>query len=57
MSKKYERGPDKQLTKDGLRDARLDALAIVEAELHQRIYEGRYPVMPIAVRKYGPPRG
>jgi hypothetical protein len=31
--------------------------AIVEAELHQRIYEGRYPVMPIAVRKYGPPRG
>jgi hypothetical protein len=31
--------------------------AIVEAELHQRIYEGRYPVMPVAVRKYGlPPR-
>ncbi|HET9254611.1 MAG TPA: hypothetical protein VFO16_05340 [Pseudonocardiaceae bacterium] len=31
--------------------------AIVEAELHQRIYEGRYPVMPIAVRRYGlPPR-
>ncbi len=29
--------------------------AIVEAELHQRIYEGRYPVMPIAVRKYGLP--
>ena len=28
--------------------------AIVEAELHQRIYEGRYPVMPVAVRKYGP---
>jgi hypothetical protein len=31
--------------------------AIVEAELHQRIYEGRYPVMPIAVRKYGLPSG
>ncbi len=29
--------------------------AIVEAELHQRIYEGRYPVMPIAVRQYGLP--
>lgn len=29
--------------------------AIVEAELHQRIYEGRYPVMPVAVRKYGLP--
>lgn len=29
--------------------------AIVEAELHQRIYEGRYPVMPVAVRMYGPP--
>lgn len=29
--------------------------AIVEAELHQRIYEGRYPVMPVAVRKYGVP--
>jgi hypothetical protein len=24
--------------------------AIVEAELHQKIYEGRYPVMPVAVR-------
>jgi hypothetical protein len=36
MSKKYERGPDKQLTKDGLRDARLDALAIVEAEFGKR---------------------
>jgi hypothetical protein len=36
MSKKYERGPDKQLTKDGLRDARLDALAIVEAEFDKR---------------------
>ena len=31
--------------------------AIVEAELHQRIYEGRYPVMPIAVREYGLPAG
>jgi hypothetical protein len=31
--------------------------AIVEAELHQKIYEGRYPVMPIAVRKYGLPPG
>ncbi len=31
--------------------------AIVEAELHQRIYEGRYPVMPVAVRKYGLPPG
>ncbi len=29
--------------------------AIVEAELHQRIYEGRYPVMPVAVCKYGLP--
>jgi hypothetical protein len=29
--------------------------AIVEAELHQKIYEGRYPVMPVAVRKYGVP--
>ncbi|MGH3872757.1 MAG: hypothetical protein ACRDSR_14830 [Pseudonocardiaceae bacterium] len=29
--------------------------AIVEAELHQRIYEGRYPVLPVAVRKYGLP--
>jgi hypothetical protein len=29
--------------------------AIVEAELHQRIYEGRYPVMPVAVRQYGLP--
>jgi hypothetical protein len=29
--------------------------AIVEAELHQRIYEGRYPVMPVAVTKYGLP--
>ncbi len=31
--------------------------AIVEAELHQRIYEGRWPVMPVAVRKYGRPPG
>ncbi|MGH3841453.1 MAG: hypothetical protein ACRDS0_08440 [Pseudonocardiaceae bacterium] len=31
--------------------------AIVEAELHQRIYEGRYPVMPVAVRRYGLPPG
>jgi hypothetical protein len=29
--------------------------AIVEAELHQKIYEGRYPVMPVAVRQYGLP--
>lgn len=29
--------------------------AIVEAELHQKIYEGRYPVMPVAVHKYGLP--
>lgn len=29
--------------------------AIVEAELHQKIYEGRYPVMPVAVRLYGLP--
>ena len=29
--------------------------AIVEVELHQRIYEGRYPVMPVAVTKYGLP--
>jgi hypothetical protein len=29
--------------------------AIAEAELHQKIYEGRYPVMPVAVRKYGLP--
>jgi hypothetical protein len=36
MSRKYERGRDKQLTKDGLRDARLDALAIVEAEFDKR---------------------
>jgi hypothetical protein len=27
--------------------------AIVEAELHQKIYEGRYAVMPVAVRRYG----
>jgi hypothetical protein len=31
--------------------------AIVEVELHQRIYEGRYPVMPVAVTKYGLPPG
>jgi hypothetical protein len=31
--------------------------AIVEAELHQKIYEGRYPMMPVAVRKYGLPAG
>jgi len=31
--------------------------AIVEAELHQRIYEGRYPVIPVAVTKYGLPPG
>jgi hypothetical protein len=29
--------------------------AIVEAELHQRIYEGRWPVLPWAVSRYGPP--
>jgi hypothetical protein len=29
--------------------------AIVEAELHQKIYEGRWAVMPVAVSKYGPP--
>ncbi|MGH4019263.1 MAG: hypothetical protein ACRDT0_08510, partial [Pseudonocardiaceae bacterium] len=29
--------------------------AIVEAELHQRIFEGRWPVVPAAVRKHGPP--
>lgn len=28
--------------------------AIVEAELHQRIYEGRWPVVPYAVTRYGP---
>ncbi|MGH4024288.1 MAG: hypothetical protein ACRDRV_06855 [Pseudonocardiaceae bacterium] len=31
--------------------------AIVEAELHQRIFEGRWGVMPVAVRKYGAPPG
>ena len=31
--------------------------AIVEAEVHQRIYEGRYPVIPIAITKYGLPPG
>jgi hypothetical protein len=31
--------------------------AIVEAELHQKIYDGRYPVMPVAVRRYGVPSG
>lgn len=31
--------------------------AIVEAELHQRIYEGRYPVIPVAVTRYGLPAG
>jgi hypothetical protein len=36
MSRKYERDAEKQLTKDGLRDARLDALAIVEAEFDKR---------------------
>jgi type I restriction enzyme M protein len=52
----------------GIPDRDLDALsrcweafpslrATVEAELHQRIYEGRYPVIPIAVTRYGlPPR-
>lgn len=29
--------------------------AIVEAELHQKIYEGRWAVLPIAVTEYGPP--
>jgi hypothetical protein len=29
--------------------------AIVEAELHQRIYEGRWQVIPYAVTRYGPP--
>ena len=29
--------------------------AIVEAELHQKIYEGRWAVMPVAVSRYGPP--
>ncbi len=32
--------------------------ALVEAELHQRIYEGRWWVVPSAVRRYGePPAG
>ncbi|MDQ3600710.1 MAG: hypothetical protein M3408_05590 [Actinomycetota bacterium] len=31
--------------------------AIVEAELHQRIFEGRWPVVPVAVRQHGPPPG
>ncbi|MQA16214.1 MAG: hypothetical protein GEV09_19325 [Pseudonocardiaceae bacterium] len=31
--------------------------AIVEAELHQRIFEGRWWVMPAAVRRHGPPPG
>ena len=31
--------------------------AIGEAELHQRIFEGRWPVLPVAVRKYGLPPG
>ncbi len=29
--------------------------AIVEAELHQRVFEGRWPVVPAAVRQHGPP--
>jgi len=29
--------------------------AIVEAELHQRIFEGRWAVVPRAVREHGPP--
>ena len=43
-------------TEDAARQAPI-VHAIVEAELHQRIYEGRYPVMPVAVRKYGLPSG
>ena len=31
--------------------------AIVEAELHQRIFEGRWPVVPAAVRLHGPRPG
>lgn len=31
--------------------------AIVEAELHQRIFEGRWAVMPVAVRRHGTPSG
>ncbi|MDQ4094251.1 MAG: hypothetical protein M3143_12915 [Actinomycetota bacterium] len=31
--------------------------AIAEAELHQRIFEGRWPVVPAAVTRYGPPPG
>ncbi|MPZ64206.1 MAG: hypothetical protein GEU83_01315 [Pseudonocardiaceae bacterium] len=29
--------------------------AIVETELHQRIFDGRWWVLPAAVRRYGPP--
>ncbi len=29
--------------------------AIVEAEFHQRIFEGRWPIVPAAVREYGEP--
>ncbi len=43
-------------TEDATRQAPI-VHAIVEAELHQRIYEGRYPVMPVAVRTYGLPSG
>lgn len=31
--------------------------AIVEAELHQRIFDGRWWVLPSAVRRFGPPPG
>lgn len=31
--------------------------ALVEAELHQRIFEGRWWVLPSAVREYGEPPG
>lgn len=30
--------------------------AIVEAELHQRIFEGRWAVVPVAVRRFGRPQ-
>ncbi|MGH3824548.1 MAG: hypothetical protein ACRDRA_17200 [Pseudonocardiaceae bacterium] len=43
-------------TDDAMRQAPI-VRAIVEAELHQRIYEGRYPVIPLAVSRYGLPPG
>ncbi|MGH4000807.1 MAG: hypothetical protein ACRDTJ_25470, partial [Pseudonocardiaceae bacterium] len=43
-------------TDDATRQAPI-VRAIVEAELHQRIFEGRWPVMPVAVTKYGLPPG